>query len=71
MMLWEKFQTFLEIVFVLIFVILIMYGNYCNRKSRSFAGTGRMADMEAWSIKAVLIWITTFILSISAFLNFV
>lgn len=69
-MLTRDFEQLLIVFFFLIATVVFAYGMYCNRKSRSFAGTGRVADIEAWHIKAVLSWIATFGLSLVAVVNF-
>ncbi|WP_143822308.1 hypothetical protein [Mucilaginibacter pedocola] len=70
-MLTHDFQRLLISVFFLAMTALVAYGFYCNRKSKSYIGTGRVADMEAWNIKETMTWITTFGLSVVAIINYI
>lgn len=70
-MLTHDFQKLLISFFFLAMMGLIAYGFYCNRKSKSYIGTGRVADMEAWNIKEVVTWIATFGLSVVAIVNYI
>jgi hypothetical protein len=70
-MLSQDFQKLLVCFFFLVLIGMVSYGFYCNRKSRSFTGTGRVADIEAWNAKAILTWIATFGLSVLAIVNYI
>ncbi|RWY47885.1 hypothetical protein [Mucilaginibacter gilvus] len=70
-MLTNDFQKLLICFFALVMTGLITYGFYCNHKSKSFAGTGRVAEIEAWYVKSVISWIATFALSLVAIVNYI
>lgn len=44
---------------MLFLVSLVAFALYCRRKSHSFIGTGRVTDIEAWSLKAAISWVAT------------
>ncbi|MBD1366915.1 hypothetical protein IDJ77_24100 [Mucilaginibacter sp. ZT4R22] len=70
-MLTNDFQKLLICFFALAMTGLVTYGYYCNRKSKSYAGTGRVAEIEAWYVKSVISWIATFGLSLVAIVNYI
>ncbi|TFF37563.1 hypothetical protein [Mucilaginibacter psychrotolerans] len=69
-MLTDDFQRLLIGVFAVVLIALVAFGYYCNRKSKSFAGTGRVAEIEAWYLKSVISWIATFAVSLAAIVNY-
>lgn len=70
-MLSNDFQMLLGCLFITLLVGLASYGLYCRKKLRSFAGTGRMADIDAWYLKSALAFIATFCLSVVAIINYI
>jgi hypothetical protein len=70
-MLTNDFQRIAIALFILVLVGLVAYGIYCNRKVRSYAGTGRVADIEIWYFKATVTWIATFGLAFYAVVSLV
>jgi len=70
-MLTNDFQDLLICIFTLVLTAPVAFGYYCNRKSKSFVGTGRVAEIEAWQLKSVISWIATFALSLVAMVNYI
>lgn len=67
----HSFQKFLFILTALTLLLLVALAIYCRRKSHSFIGTGRMAEIEAWSFKASLSWAATGAISLMMILEFI
>ena len=70
-MITHTFQWILVFVFAIIFVMLISYGLYCKRKAKSYMGTGRVAEIEEWLIKATISWLATFGLTIALIVSII
>ncbi|MEO7214787.1 hypothetical protein [Mucilaginibacter sp.] len=70
-MISTDFQKMITVFFFLLIMAVFAFGSYCNRKSKSFVGTGRVAEIEAWYVKSVISWIATFGLSIVAIVNYI
>ncbi|TSD67849.1 hypothetical protein FFF34_010810 [Inquilinus sp. KBS0705] len=64
-MLSKDFQRLIIICYVVIFVLIIAFALYCRRRARSYVGTGRVTDIEAWQVKATISWIAAFCLSVT------
>jgi hypothetical protein len=61
-------QTFEQVIIYAICVtlfLLISAGLYCRRRSNSYIGTGRVAEIETWYTRSTLAWICTFCLSMA------
>ena len=70
-MLSHDFQSFLTFVLFLLIAGLIFFGFYCRQKSNSYAGTGKVAEIEAWHLKSIITWIATFGLSLFALVSYI
>ncbi|TWR27394.1 hypothetical protein FPZ43_12995 [Mucilaginibacter pallidiroseus] len=69
-MLTHDFERLLIIFFLIIFFALVGYGAYCKRKSNSYIGTGRVADIELWELKAIATWVVTFCIIVALLIEF-
>ncbi|MBD1393072.1 hypothetical protein [Mucilaginibacter glaciei] len=63
-MMSPHFQKLLITLFLMLIISLVVLALYCRNKSQSYIGTGRVAEIEAWSIKAAFSWILSGGLSI-------
>lgn len=70
-MLTHTFEQLIICATCIVFVLLISAGVYCRRRSRSYIGTGRVNEIEAWYTRATLAWVCTFCLSIALVIKFV
>ena len=70
-MLTADFQKLIICFFAMVVLSLVAYGIYCKRKSNSYIGTGRVAEIESYYYKATIIWIVTFCISIGVIINFI
>lgn len=62
----HSFKLILIFSTAAIVVLLAAYAVYCQSKARSFANTGRLTDVQDWSMRATLSWIATFVISFAA-----
>lgn len=69
-MLTHGFQLILIFSAATIVVLLAAYAVYCRNRARSFVNTGRLTDIEIWSMKATISWVATFILALAAITPF-
>ena len=58
-MITPAFHRILIYSLLFLIVLFIVLGIYCVRKSQSYIGTGKVAEIEGWSLKATASWITT------------
>jgi hypothetical protein len=70
-MLNSNFQQLVVVFFVIILISLIACGIYCRHKLQSYKGTGRVADIEQWSVKETISWIVTFGITIGLIIHIV
>lgn len=70
-MLTHTFEQFIICITCFAFIMLISLGIYCRLRSRSYIGTGRVSEMEAWYTREALAWLGTFCLSIALVIKFI
>jgi hypothetical protein len=64
-MITESFQLRLIVFLVTAIISLLAYGWYCRRRSNSYVGTGRVAEIETWTIKAAISWLAGIALTLA------
>ncbi|WP_162499812.1 hypothetical protein [Mucilaginibacter terrigena] len=51
--------------------MLIAFALYCRRRSTSYIGTGRVAEIDAWYNKATVTWLFTICLSLALIIKLI
>ncbi len=67
----QTFQLIIIFSTATIILLLAAYAVYCRNRAKAFAHTGRLTDVEIWSMKSTLSWIATFILVLGAVTSFI
>ncbi|MET3978866.1 hypothetical protein ABIB62_001435 [Mucilaginibacter sp. UYP25] len=70
-MLTQDFQRLIICFFCVVFVLLIAFGVYCRHRSNSYIGTGRIAEIETWYLRANVAWVSTACLSLGVVITFI
>jgi hypothetical protein len=70
-MLTHTFEQLIIGATCLALVMLAVAGIYCMHRSRSYRGTGRVNEIEAWHTRAILAWVCSFCLSIALVIKFI